>query len=160
MNPKYRFYLNAGREQVRVNPIYKDDLAKELELETGQQFYRAKLSGKINFVRDDYDFINDKSFDTEFIFRIEQSDDGGLSFFPYYTGKFMKTDCEWNNDDKKVTVQPDVYDQYNNVLAGLEKEYNLIELAPQITQLNYKKRPLIQIYIPGDSVVCCFFWGM
>lgn len=160
MNPKYRFYLNAGREQVRVNPIYKDDLAKELELETGQQFYRAKLSGKINFVRDDYDFINDKSFDTEFIFRIEQSDDGGLSFFPYYTGKFMKTDCEWNNDDKKVTVQPDVYDQYNNVLAGLEKEYNLIELAPQITQLNYKKRPLIQIYIPGDSVVSCFLSGM
>lgn len=144
----------------RVNPIYKDDLAKELELETGQQFYRAKLSGKINFVRDDYDFINDKSFDTEFIFRIEQSDDGGLSFFPYYTGKFMKTDCEWNNDDKKVTVQPDVYDQYNNVLAGLEKEYNLIELAPQITQLNYKKRPLIQIYIPGDSVVSCFLSGM
>lgn len=144
----------------RVNPIYKDDLAKELELETGQQFYRAKLSGKINFVRDDYDFINDKSFDTEFIFRIEQSDDGGLSFFPYYTGKFMKTDCEWNEDDKKVTVQPDVYDQYNDVLAGLEKEYNLIELAPQITQLNYKKRPLIQIYIPGDSVVSCFLSGM
>lgn len=144
----------------RVNPIYKDDLAKELELETNQQFYRAKLSGKINFVRDDYDFINDKSFDTEFIFRIEQSDDGGLSFFPYYTGKFMKTDCEWNEDDKKVTVQPDVYDQYNDVLAGLEKEYNLIELAPQITQLNYKKRPLIQIYIPGDSVVSCFLSGM
>lgn len=144
----------------RVNPIYKDDLAKELELETGQQFYRAKLSGKINFVRDDYDFINDKSFDTEFIFRIEQSDDGGLSFFPYYTGKFMKTDCEWNEDDKKVTVQPDVYDQYNDVLAGLEKEYNLIELAPQITQLNYKKRPLIQIYIPGDSVVSCFLSGV
>ena len=144
----------------RVNPIYKDDLAKELELETSQQFYRAKLSGKINFVRDDYDFINDKSFDTEFIFRIEQSDDGGLSFFPYYTGKFMKTDCEWNEDDKKVTVQPDVYDQYNDVLAGLEKEYNLIELAPQITQLNYKKRPLIQIYIPGDSVVSCFLSGM
>ena len=72
----------------------------------------------------------------------------------------MKTDCEWNNDDKKVTVQPDVYDQYNNVLAGLEKEYNLIELAPQITQLNYKKRPLIQIYIPGDSVVSCFLSGM
>lgn len=143
-----------------VNPIYKDDLAKELELETNQQFYRAKLSGKINFIRDDYDFINNQSFDTEFVIRIMQSNDSGLSFLPCYMGKFMKTDCEWNNDDKKVTVQPDVYDQYNNVLAGLEKEYNLIELAPQITQLNYKKRPLIQIYIPGDSVVSCFLSGM
>lgn len=143
-----------------VNPIYKDDLAKELELETNQQFYRAKLSGKISFIRDDYDLINNQSFDTEFIFRIMHSNDGGLSFLPYYMGKFMKTDCDWNNDDKKVTVQPDVYDQYNDVLAGLEKEYNLIELAPQITQLNYKKRPLIQIYIPGDSVVSCFLSGM
>lgn len=143
-----------------VNPIYKDDLAKELELETNQQFYRAKLSGKINFIRDDYDFINNQSFDTEFVIRIMQSNNGGLSFLPCYMGKFMKTDCEWNNDDKKVTVQPDVYDQYNNVLAGLEKEYNLIELAPQITQLNYKKRPLIQIYILGDSVVSCFLSGM
>lgn len=143
-----------------VKPTYKDDLAKELELESNQRFYRAKLSGKINFIRDDYDFINGQSFDTEFIFRIEQSDDGGLSFFPYYTGKFMKTDCDWNADDKKVTVQPDVYDQYNDVLAGLEKEYNLIELAPQITRLNFKKRPLIQIYIPGDNVVSCFLSGM
>ena len=41
-----------------VHPIYKDDLAKEYELETNQRFYRAKLSGKITFVRDDYDYIN------------------------------------------------------------------------------------------------------
>ena len=50
-----------------VHPIYKDDLAKEYELETNQRFYRAKLSGKITFVRDDYDYINRQSFDLSLI---------------------------------------------------------------------------------------------
>jgi hypothetical protein len=74
-----------------VHPIYKDDLAKEYELETNQRFYRAKLSGKITFVRDDYDYINRQSFDNEFLYCIEKSDDGGRTWFQYFQGKFMKT---------------------------------------------------------------------
>lgn len=69
----------------------------------------------------------------------------------------MKTDCTFNDDDKTVEVQPETVDEYNNVLAGLEKEYNLIELAPEIQFINIKKRPLIQIYVPGDSIVSCFW---
>lgn len=72
---------------------------------------------------------------------------------------FMKTNCTFNDDDKLVTVQPETIDEYNNVLAGLEKEYNLIELAPQIEFLTIRKRPLIQIYVPGDSIVSCFLGG-
>lgn len=49
-----------------VCPNYKDDLTLDYELETNQRFYRAKLSGKINFVRADYDIINDAPFDSEF----------------------------------------------------------------------------------------------
>lgn len=71
----------------------------------------------------------------------------------------MKTDCTFNDDDKTVEVQPETVDEYNNVLAGLEKEYNLIELAPEIQFINIKKRPLIQIYVPGDSIVSCFLGG-
>lgn len=56
-----------------VHPIYKDDLAKEYELETNQRFYRAKLSGKITFVRDDYDYINNQSFDNEFCIALKRA---------------------------------------------------------------------------------------
>lgn len=140
-------------------PIYKDDLAKEYELETNQRFYRAKLSGKITFVRDDYDYINRQSFDNEFLYCIEKSDDGGRTWFQYFQGKFMKTDCTFTDYDRKVVVQPDVIDDYNDVLAGLEKEYNLITLAPTIQRITINKRPLIQIYVPGDSVVSCFLGG-
>lgn len=142
-----------------VHPIYKDDLAKEYELETNQRFYRAKLSGKITFVRDDYDYINRQSFDNEFLYCIEKSDDGGRTWFQYFQGKFMKTDCTFTDYDKKVVVQPDAIDDYNDVLAGLEKEYNLITLAPSIQRITINKRPLIQIYVPGDSVVSCFLGG-
>lgn len=140
-------------------PIYKDDLAKEYELETNQRFYRAKLSGKITFVRDDYDYINRQSFDNEFLYCIEKSDDGGRTWFQYFQGKFMKTDCTFTDYDRKVVVQPEANDDYNDVLAGLEKEYNLITLAPTIQRITINKRPLIQIYVPGDSVVSCFLGG-
>lgn len=142
-----------------VHPIYKDDLAKEYELETNQRFYRAKLSSKITFVRDDYDYINRQSFDNEFLYCIEKSDDGGRTWFQYFQGKFMKTDCTFTDYDKKVVVQPDAIDDYNDVLAGLEKEYNLITLAPSIQRITINKRPLIQIYVPGDSIVSCFLGG-
>lgn len=161
MTPKYKFYLQIGEdgEKQVVNPNYKDDLALDYELETNQRFYRAKLSGKINFVRADYDIINDAPFDSEFFLYIEKSDDWGQTYNQYYKAMFMKTDCTFNDDDKLVTVQPETIDEYNNVLAGLEKEYNLIELAPEIKYLTIRKRPLIQIYIPGDSIVSCFLGG-
>lgn len=161
MTPKYRFFLQIGEDGTKqtVCPNYKDDLTLDYELETNQRFYRAKLSGKINFVRADYDIINNAPFDSEFFLYIEKSDDWGQTYNQYYKAKFMKTDCTFNDDDKLVTVQPETTDQYDDVLAGLEKEYNLIELAPQIEFLTIRKRPLIQIYVPGDSIVSCFLGG-
>ena len=149
--------INVGH---LVKPTYKDDLTKDWELESNQRFYRQRLGGKISFIRDDYDYLDGKPFDTEFILLIYKSDDLGVTWESDLQSKFMKTDCTWNADDKKVQVQPDTLDQYNAVIAGLEKEYNLISLAPVIQPLQFKKRPLIQIYIPGDNVVSCFLSGM
>ena len=154
-------YSNDNWITSRVcNPVYKDDLAKEFELETNQRFYRTKLSGKISFIRDDYDYINNQPFETQFQLLIRKSNDGGRTWGQnYFKGKFFKTDCEFDADNKKCTVQPDPLDDYNDVLAGLEKEYNLITLAPSIQRITINKRPLIQIYVPGDSIVSCFLGG-
>lgn len=152
----YRFSINGHS----VNPNYKNDLSKEYELESSQQFFRAKLSGKLSFVRDDFDWLDAQDFSTEFILLLEESLDGGKTWTEYYKGKFMKTDCTWDVDNKKCEVQPDIYDQYNDVIAGLDKEYNIIPLAPEMTSLTIMKRPLIQVYIPGDDVVSCFLGGI
>ena len=153
----YRFYIEINGEKTQVYPIYKDDLSLDYELESNQRFYRKKISGKLSFVRNDFALINSAAFNTEFKFTIEHSNDFGLTFREIYKGKFYKTDCTIDEDNEKIEVQPSVDDEYNKVLAGLEKEYNLIELAPDNEFLTIYKRPLIQVYVPGDDVVTCFF---
>lgn len=152
---KYRFSINGHP----VSPIYKDDLAKEYSLEPQQRFYRAELSGTLKFMKDDFDWIMSQPFDTEYVVLLEKSNDGGLTWTNYYTGVFFQTDCTIDLDIKKIEVKLNTKDQYNEVLAGLEKEYDLLKLAPAKTPLSIDKRPLIQLYIPGDSVVSCFLGG-
>lgn len=151
--------LASLRLSRNVTPTYKTDLAKEYELESNQRFYRAKISGKFTFLRDDFDYLNAKPFDTVFEMYIFKSNDLGLTWSKYFGGKFMKIDCKWDEDDKTCEVQPDPLDEYTDVIAGLEKEYDLIKLAPKIERLVLHRRPVIQIYIPGDSVVSCFLGG-
>lgn len=161
MNPKYRFFLqiNDG-EKIPVNPIYGDDMTLDYEMESNQRFYRAKLSGKFDFVRQDYALIMSAAFDSVYYLFIEKSNDWGQSWEQYYKSMFMRTDCTVNVDDLLITVQPQPIDQYNDVLAGLEKEYNLIALAPEIEPITINKRPLIQIYLQGESVISCFLSGL
>lgn len=142
------------------HPVYKDDLAIDFEQESNQQFFRRKLSGKLTFVRDEYDWISGRAFDFEYLLKIFISYDGGQSWAEYWNGTFWKTDCEFDADNRNVVVKPTVKDEYNAVLAGLEKEYDLIQLAPEIVPVKLDKRPMIQVYIPGQSVIACFLSGM
>lgn len=160
MNPIYKFQLSAGDVTQQAFPIYKDDLAKEFEKETNQEFFRAKLSGKLTFESVDYTFIVSKAFDTQFMLEISISYDAGQTWTSYWRGTFWKTDCEFDDDAQTVEVQPTVLDQYNDILAGMEKEYNLIELLPQIVEVKADKRAMIQIYVPGQNSVACFLSSM
>lgn len=160
MNPIYKFQLSAGSATQRAYPIYKDDLAKDFEKESGQEFFRAKLSGNLTLESHDYTFIISKAFDTQFVLEIFISYDAGQTWTTYWRGTFWKTDCDFDDDAKTVVVKPTVWDQYNDILAGLDKEYNLIELAPEIVPVKADKRPMIQVYVPGQSVIGCFLSGM
>ena len=160
MNPIYKFEITAGNTTQQATPIYKDDLAKNFEKESGQEFFRAKLSGKLTFNGNDYAFIISKTFDTQFVLEIFISYNFGQSWASYWRGTFWKTDCEFDDDAKTVVVQPTVLDQYNDILAGLDKEYNLIDLAPSMAQIQADKRPMVQVYVPGQNVIGCFLSGM
>lgn len=161
MNPIYKFELSKdGVNFHRVYPVYKDDLNLDYSLQQNEEFYRAKLSGKLTFQSVDYTFINTAAFDTQFDLHLYISYNAGQTWTLYWTGRFWKTDCDIDEDDRTIVVQPEAYDEYNDVLAGMEKEYNLIELAPEINHILIDKRPMIQIYLPGDSVIGCFLSGM
>lgn len=160
MNPIYKFTLSANGTTQQAFPIYKDDLAKDFEKESNQEFFRAKLSGNLTFESNDYAFIVSKAFDTQFVLEIFISYNAGQTWTSYWRGTFWKTDCEFDGDEQTVKVKPTVWDQYNDVLAGMDKEYNLIELTPEITPVKADKRPMIQVYVPGQTVIGCFLSGM
>lgn len=160
MNPIYKFELTINGATERSYPLYGNDLSKDFELQSNQQFFRAKLSGKLTFTGNDYSRIMAAAFDTQFGLEIFISYDAGQTWASYWIGEFWKTDCDFDEDSGTVVVTPTVRDQYTDVLAGLEKEYNLIDLLPEIVPVKYDKRPMIQVYVPGDTVIACFLSGM
>ena len=159
MNVLYRWKMRVGGNTYDIHPVYKDDLSLNYERETGQQFFRAKLSSKITLVAKDAQLVINAAFSTEFIITIQKSADQGLTWSDYYTCHFFKTDCTINEDDLQVSVQPTVKDRYEVVLNGMEKEYNLVELAPAIEPVKAAKRPMLQIFVDGDTIVSCICGG-
>ena len=160
MNPIYKFELTINGTTERAYPIYNNELSLSFEKETGQEFFRRKLSGELEFQSVDYRRIVSAAFDTRFGLVIFISYDAGVTWSNYWSGEFWKTDCKFDADSETVTVTPSVKDQYTAVLAGIEKEYNLIDLKPEITPVMADKRPMIQVYVPGQTVISCFLSGM
>lgn len=152
--------MGANGPQVAASPVYGGNLALNYEMEQGQRFFRAKLNGKLTFYREDYDTIIAAPFGTVFYLYMEKSTDpAGLTFAPYYKSKFTITDCTVNLDDRLITVQPQTTDQYDEVLAGMDNEYNLISLTPAMNSVQASKRPLVQIYEAGADIINNYIAG-
>ena len=160
--PIYRFTLtDRTSAATRVTqPVWKNDLALEYQREQGQQFFRTKMSGKLTFVGEDADWIIGRGYTHEIGVTMERSNDNGTVWATTWTGHFFMTDCEVSLDDQRVVVNPTVDDAYNKILAGMEKEYNLVELLPETFFVKMKKFPLIQIYYPGETTLSCIYNGM
>ena len=157
---KYRFILNDGTNNRLSNPIYKDDLALEWAFESQQYFRRANLGGNLVFIGADFDWIMAVDFEQKIMVTIQVDWTNSGTWQNYWQGSFHQTDCTINFDDKKITVKPNVEDRYNKILAGLEKEYDLIKLTPAIQSVNLTRRPMLQIYSAGEEVVSCFLSSM
>lgn len=161
MNPIYKFELKVGNAAAaRCYPNHSADLAITYTKEQGEQFYRKGFSGALIFQQDDFDVINNASFATKFGIVVYISYNAGSSWTQYLSGHFYKTDCQINLDDKTVTVTPTITDQYTEVLAGIDKEFDLIQLQPAMTPVKIDKRPLLQTYVAGDRAVGCILGGM
>ena len=141
----------ATEESVSVYPRF-NDVTFDYQREQGEIFYRKSFSGKVTFVGADYDLIANAPYATRFVLRITR-------WYPDGTTKqlslseFYKTDCEFDDDKKMVTVSPSEIDNYQSVIDSLDREYSIQDLLPQMTDLTIYKRPLIQIYVIGDDVL-------
>lgn len=160
MAPQYRFYIQIDDNQTRYQayPIFGSDLSKNYSREANQMFFRTKLDGKLRFVESDFAYIMDSDFDSVINVFMEVCNDG-KNWAEFFHGKFMRTDCTINSDEHWLETKLEPVDNYEEVLAGLDKEFNLIELAPEMEEIGLYKRPAIQIYIDGESVLTTFIGG-
>lgn len=156
MQPNYRFILRKGNTTTQrvVVPLFNDDVTLKWEHDNGEYYFRKKLSGTFTFVNTDFDFVYNSDLETEFFLLVYE--DTQL----LWEGKFYKTDCVFNIDDRTFTASPEMRDIYSDVLSGMEKEFDLVKLLPEIQAIQLDKRSMIQIYALGESSVSCFFQGM
>lgn len=156
MQPNYRFILRKGNTTTQrvVVPLFNDDVTLKWEHDSGEYYFRKKLSGTFTFVNTDFNFVYNSDLETEFVLLVYE--DAQL----LWEGRFYKTDCVFNIDDMTFTASPEMNDIYSDVLSGMEKEFDLVKLLPEIQAIQLDKRSMIQIYALGESSVSCFFQGM
>ena len=158
--PKYKFYItvNSGAKQ-EVTPHYKT-LSKKYAKESGQEFFRISLDGKITLYGDDYNIIRNSSLEDSLIFTIDKYNESTKKWVEYYRGEFNKTDCKFDYDKKSCELKTTAVDEYNEVMNKYENTYDLIKLAPAITKINLHKRSLMQVYIKGANSITNLFGGI
>lgn len=158
--PKYKFYISKNNgDKVEVRPHYKE-LNKKYAKESGQEFFRISLDGKINLFGSDYEIISQSSIEDQLIFIVDKYNNTSEKWVEYYRGEFNKTDCKFDHDKKKCELKTTAVDGYTEVMNKYENTYDLIKLAPEISKINLHKRSLMQVYISGANSISNFFGGI
>ncbi len=141
-----------------IAPHYKT-LSKKYEKESGQQFLRASLDGKVSLFGSDYDFIKAADIESRFLLFIYKYNETSQDWPEYYRGQFVKTDCKFDFSKKKCELSVTALDAYNKVLDAYENTYDLIKLAPALTSVTAYQRMALQIYVLGGSTISNYFAG-
>ena len=160
--PKYKFYIiNESRDaslRHEVTPHYKE-LNKKYAKESGQEFFRISLEGKMTLFGSDFEVVYEANINDKFIFIIDMYERATNKWAEYYRGEFSKTDCKFDYEKKSCELKTSPIDQYTQVMNKYDNTYDLIKLAPAISKINLHKRSLMQVYVRGANSVSNFVGG-
>lgn len=139
--------INGVYTQNDVHPVFGDDIKINISREENRIFKREKIEGTFKFVGNEFDLIYQCSIFTKFTLEIYRED--------VFVGSadFIRTDCEFNLDDKICSVKLTTKDIYEKILNGYDNKYNLVKLAPQRESVTMTKRAILQFYVRGEKVV-------
>ena len=139
--------INGVYTQNDVHPVFGDDIKINISREENQIFKREKIEGTFKFVGNEFDLIYQSSIFTKFTLELYRED--------VFVGSanFIRTDCEFNLDDKICSVKLTTKDIYEKILNGYDNKYNLVKLAPQRESVTMTKRAVLQFYVRGENVV-------
>jgi hypothetical protein len=157
MNVKdLRFKLGG----VEIHPHYSE-LKRKFGKENQQEFFRESIEGSLTLIGADYLLVKNASIEDILYLQIEQKDKGQLStqYQVIFEGYFSKTDCEIDSDNRTCKVKISPRDEYTDIMKGIENKYDLIKLAPGLTQIGVSKRPIVQVYIAGSPTISNYLAG-
>lgn len=155
---QYKWFFEENGVQTECKPIVADDLSLDYGKETNNQFYRAKLSGGVDF-RFEFDDIISKGYNYTYILVCKSYDENLAAYDEIWRGKFTLTDCEINVDTKTLSVKPNTIDKYTTILEHLEDEYNFLKIKPTQQGVNVSIRPCFQIYNLNNSKLTNYIGG-
>lgn len=131
-------------------PYVNNETALQYSKEANEQFYRAKLNSNLDF-RFEYDYIIGAGYEAVHIVVLESYNESTAEYEEIWRGRFTLTDCTVNVDTRTITVTPDTIDNYTEVMAHIQDEYNMIKLKPKVQPIDILIRPCLQLYSINDS---------
>lgn len=162
MNKSAAERLVYAIDGVVVTPHWSNNLSYKVKpLSNASMCFAASLEGEY-VISGKKDFTRLASFGIEheyflFIGTI-QIVDGEQDWVPALSAYFTKADAEWDYDAKKVTIKKF---RLSEASAGgdrgltdkWEQEYNLMDLGAQMDIVRAQKRPVYQVYLPGQKKI-------
>ena len=144
-------------EVYNAHPIYADDISIVSEKESGQVFFREKLSTQLTFVGADYSWIMAQAFDDAILLILSIKENGVLVKTWY--GKLMRTDCAINEIDTIIRVTPEPRDYFNDILSIMDREINIKDLDIANRQIYMPTFDVVQLYKPNSSSITNYVNG-
>lgn len=133
---EYRFILtyvptDGGEEvQTQVFPVRGDDVAVNIEKASDEWYYTRKMSGKLTFVRGDYDWMMARDLDGTYTLTVENSIDGGASWHEYFVGSFSRASLTIDEDNRRAELDGLSEGVVEMIESGKGEEYDLNKIIP------------------------------
>lgn len=145
----------------------------ERNLDEGQAFFRATLSGNPVVRGDAYGWLyqKERGLDrcAEVLIRFQQK--CGAGWKTLYTGVLSAGACEWDLDACSVTIKSKPKDRYSCIIDASDKRVNILQVAPVETSVPFVLGDL-EVYActdcegvldcqpPGDPLAINWLWRL
>lgn len=150
--------INAVMSLMEVTAHYKS-LNRVRSRDDDNRYFRTTLDGTLAIFGRDADYIIQGDISDRYLLVITRLGDNGQESI-YFRGNFAKTDCQFDANRHKVTIKVNAEDDYTDVLAGQDTTYDLMKLAPAMTQIKLYQRAIVQYFFSGGSSLTNIYGGM
>lgn len=155
MRYKERWMAQVDGVDRQVYPSYDRSLLKEGKDASGW-FGSKTLDVTLTFQDSDFRWLKSLPIYKEITLYLQTSKDEGQNWITETTQTMTRFDMKVNESEASIEAKPETLDRLRDLLDGMQKEYDILELSPELEQIKYRKRPLLQIYIAGLSTLSNF----